>query len=62
MPLYEYECTSCQTRVEIVQKFSDAPLTACLAGECKGELKRVFGSTSFQLKGTGFYSTDYKKK
>lgn len=56
MPTYEYACTSCGRRIEVVQAFSDAPLTTCEA--CGGTLKRVFHPVGILLKGSGFYSTD----
>jgi len=59
MPLYEYDCHGCKKHLEIIQKFSDAPLTRC--PECGGELVKRLSLTSFQLKGSGWYATDYKK-
>lgn len=59
MPLYEYDCESCQKHLEIIQKFSDAPLSVC--PECQGNLVKRLSLTSFQLKGTGWYNTDYRK-
>ncbi len=56
MPTYEYACSSCHRRFEVVQKFSDAPLDVC--EECGGQLKRVFHPVGIVLKGSGFYSTD----
>ena len=60
MPLYEYQCTKCGTRIEKIQKFSDAPLTKC--PKCGGRLERLLSVSSFQLKGSGWYATDYAKK
>jgi putative FmdB family regulatory protein len=57
MPLYEYQCTKCSKVHEIIQKFSDAPLAAC--PECGGDVKKLISNTSFVLKGTGWYVTDY---
>ncbi len=57
MPIYEYLCLKCDRRLEVVQKFSDEPLTRC--AECGGELKKLISSTSFVLKGSGWYVTDY---
>lgn len=57
MPIYEYQCLECTKVVEAVQKFSDSPLTTCL--ECGGELRKLISSTSFVLKGSGWYVTDY---
>ncbi|GBE37263.1 zinc ribbon domain protein [bacterium BMS3Bbin07] len=57
MPIYEYLCLQCERQLEAVQKFSDAPLSTC--PECGGELKKLISSTSFVLKGSGWYVTDY---
>lgn len=62
MPLYEYQCSQCEKTFEVIQKFSEAPLTQCLDQQCKGEIQKILSKTSFQLKGTGWYSTDYKPK
>lgn len=59
MPLYEYNCERCNRHLEVIQKFSDAPLAIC--PECGGKLNKQLSMTSFQLKGTGWYATDYKK-
>lgn len=61
MPLYEYHCTACQTSTEILQKISDAPATEC--PHChQNALEKQISSTSFQLKGGGWYVTDFKNK
>ena len=57
MPIYEYECTKCNKHFEIMRKISDDPLTSCR--ECGGELKKLITNTSFVLKGSGWYVTDY---
>lgn len=57
MPIYEYQCTQCSERHEIIQKFSDAPLSHCPS--CSGEMKKLFSSPAIQFKGSGFYKTDY---
>ncbi len=57
MPIYEYKCLKCSNQMEVVQKFSDEPLATC--PECGGELKKLISQTSFVLKGTGWYVTDY---
>ncbi len=57
MPIYEYECLSCGRVHEAFQKFSDKPLTTC--PECGGKIKKIISNTSFVLKGTGWYKTDY---
>ena len=60
MPIYEYECQKCGARLERIQKFSDPILTEC--PKCKGRLKKLISNTSFVLKGTGWYVTDYARK
>lgn len=59
MPLYEYQCQNCQKVTEKMQKFSDPLLTEC--PHCKGKLEKLLSLTSFSLKGSGWYVTDYKK-
>jgi len=56
MPTYQYACTSCGERLEVVQKFSDDPLTVCPA--CSGALRKVFSPVGVVFKGSGFYKTD----
>ena len=60
MPLYEYRCGKCGSRIEKIQKFSDAPLTVC--EKCGGELARLLSAPAIQFKGTGWYVTDYARK
>lgn len=60
MPLYEYQCESCRKIHEVIQKFSDAPLSEC--PECRGPIKKLMSMNSFALQGTGWYTTDYKRK
>ena len=61
MPLYEYECEAENgRRFEIIQKFSDAPLTVCPT--CGGKVRRLISSPAIQFKGSGWYITDYAKK
>ncbi len=57
MPIYEYKCTRCDKQFEVTQKMTDPPLSECLS--CGGELKKLITSTSFVLKGSGWYVTDY---
>ncbi len=57
MPIYEYKCTKCGEQFEVSQKITDAPLKKC--SSCSGELKKLIASTSFVLKGSGWYVTDY---
>jgi len=59
MPIYEYECGKCGT-FEATQKITDRALTRCPT--CKGKVKKLISNTSFQLKGTGWYVTDYARK
>lgn len=60
MPLYEYECENCGHRFEVIQKFSDAPLTEC--PKCQGAVRKLPSSPAIQFKGSGFYITDYARK
>ena len=60
MPLYEYQCSECSQRIEVLQKFSDPALTEC--PECGGELERVLSVPSIRFKGSGWYVTDYSGK
>jgi putative FmdB family regulatory protein len=57
MPLYEYECSACAHRFEVIQKFSDAPIDVC--PKCGGAVSKLFSSPAIQFKGSGFYLTDY---
>ncbi|MCR6653519.1 MAG: zinc ribbon domain-containing protein [Cellvibrionaceae bacterium] len=60
MPIYEYQCQSCQHEFEALQKISDAALTDC--PECrKPELKKKISAAGFRLAGSGWYETDFKK-
>lgn len=59
MPIYEYECSACGNRQEYIQKMSDAPMVEC--PQCgKPTLKRLVSAPAFQLKGTGWYVTDFR--
>ncbi|HTX35123.1 MAG TPA: FmdB family zinc ribbon protein [Bryobacteraceae bacterium] len=57
MPLYEYRCHQCGKTFEVLQKFADEPLA--VHDECGGEVERLISHSSFQLKGSGWYVTDY---
>ncbi len=57
MPIYEFECTKCGNQTEVWQKFSDRPLTKC--EKCKGKMKKLISQSTFHLKGSGWYVTDY---
>lgn len=61
MPIYEYECDACGHHMEALQKFSDLPLTECEACH-SGKVKRVISQSTFHLKGSGWYVTDYASK
>jgi putative FmdB family regulatory protein len=60
MPIYEYECTKCGKMTEAIQRFSDPPLTSC--SHCSGELHKLISMSTFHLKGSGWYVTDYAGK
>jgi putative FmdB family regulatory protein len=60
MPIYEYQCESCQHRLEAIQKFSDPPLSAC--PKCGASVRKLQSAPAFQFKGDGWYITDYAKK
>lgn len=60
MPIYEYQCKKCGTIEEALQKFSDKPLTRCR--HCSGRLHKLVSRSSFHLKGTGWYVTDYANR
>ena len=60
MPLYEYRCQECGGTLEVIQKFSDSPLTQCT--DCGGELQRLLSAPSIQFKGSGWYVSDYGRK
>jgi putative FmdB family regulatory protein len=59
MPIYEYQCQKCGT-FEATQRITEKALTKCPT--CKGKVKKLISNTSFQLKGTGWYITDYARK
>ena len=59
MPIYEYRCQSCGHQQEFLQKVSDAPLTTC--PQCaKPSFSKLLSAAGFQLKGSGWYATDFK--
>jgi putative FmdB family regulatory protein len=60
MPTYEYACTECGDRTEVVQSIADAPLTTCAV--CGGRLRKVFSPVGIVFKGSGFYRTDSRGK
>ena len=60
MPIYEYVCEKCGSRIEVIQKVDDAAPKRCQ--KCRGKLKKGVSRTSFQLKGSGWYASDYSRK
>ena len=59
MPIYEYRCSACGHRAEVLQKFSDPALTICTA--CgKPSFTKLLSAAGYQLKGSGWYATDFK--
>ena len=60
MPTYEYRCRNCGHTFDVVQAMTDEPLTVCSV--CGGELRKVFAPPAISFKGSGFYSTDRRKK
>ncbi len=67
MPIYEYQCAACQERLEVQQKVDD-PAPECPNSNCPNKgttgagMTRLISLSSFQLKGRGWYKTDYSKK
>ena len=59
MPIYEYACTQCGAVEEVLQKFSEKPLTQC--DRCGGRLHKLISQSTFHLKGSGWYVTDYAR-
>ncbi len=60
MPIYEYQCTKCGEVFEAFQKITDEPLTQCKF--CKAKVEKLISHSSFQLKGSGWYLTDYARR
>ncbi|CAM2838283.1 Type I antifreeze protein [Legionella steigerwaltii] len=61
MPIYEYQCTSCNHHFDLMQKISDEPVKQCPV--CyKNTVVKLISAAGFQLKGTGWYATDFKNK
>ena len=59
MPIYEYLCQSCGKKFEVIQKFSDEPLT--VHPECGGSVEKLISTSALQFKGSGWYVNDYAK-
>ena len=60
VPIYEYQCTKCGEVFEAFQKITDEPLTQCKF--CKSRVEKLISQSSFQLKGSGWYLTDYAQR
>jgi putative FmdB family regulatory protein len=61
MPIYEYECRGCHHKFDLLQKMSDKPAKTC--PNCtEDKAERLVSAAQFQLKGTGWYATDFKDK
>lgn len=60
MPIYEYKCQKCGKQFEAFQGITDPELKSCQF--CKGKVHKLMSLSSFSLKGTGWYATDYKGK
>ncbi len=59
MPLYEYRCQNCGESFEVMQKFSDEPLS--VHEKCGGKVERLLSAPALQFKGSGWYITDYAR-
>jgi putative FmdB family regulatory protein len=60
VPIYEYQCTKCGEVFEAFQKITDEPLSQCKF--CNAFVEKLISQSSFQLKGSGWYLTDYSKR
>jgi putative FmdB family regulatory protein len=60
VPIYEYQCTKCGEVFEAFQKITDEPLTHCKF--CQAKVEKLISHSSFQLKGSGWYLTDYARR
>jgi putative FmdB family regulatory protein len=61
MPIYEYRCAGCQHQFDVIQKMNDEPITTC--PQCaEDKVDRLISAAGFQLKGSGWYATDFKTK
>ena len=60
MPIYEYKCTKCNEVFEVIQKISEKPLDKC--PKCGSPVEKIISNSSFVLKGSGWYVTDYANK
>ena len=62
VPIYEYQCLDCGKEFEVMQRITDEPLSECMCCKSKGNVKKLISHSSFHLKGTGWYVTDYAGK
>lgn len=60
MPIYEYQCSKCGSITEVLQHFSDKPQSKC--DQCGGKMSKLISQSTFHLKGSGWYVTDYANK
>ncbi|MEK6561241.1 MAG: FmdB family zinc ribbon protein [Nitrospirota bacterium] len=60
MPIYEYKCNKCGTKLEVIQKLSDQPITVCV--KCNGAMSKLISPAGLVFKGSGWYVTDYSSK
>lgn len=60
MPIYEYQCSKCGEIFEAFQRITDEPLAHCKY--CRGRVEKLISHSSFQLKGGGWYLTDYARR
>ena len=60
MPIYEYQCSKCEAITEVFQHFSDKPKKTC--DQCGGKMNKLISQSTFHLKGSGWYVTDYTNK
>ena len=60
MPIYEYQCAKCGSQKELMQRINDANVPKC--DMCRSRMKRLISQSSFHLKGSGWYVTDYASK
>ena len=59
LPIYEYKCKNCEQTFDVLQKINSDPVQKCV--HCDGDVEKLISASSFQLKGSGWYVTDYKK-
>lgn len=62
MPIYEYHCQNCNHDFEILQKLNESGATLCSQCHSSEHVRRVISAAGFELKGTGWYATDFKNK